>query len=95
MAKEKKEKQAAKAKGPRKSGKYKTVKTQAGEVKAAAPKKKEKAVVGPICSLSCLCKYAKVRKLDKVKEERRCSIGIVPQGNCNYPKWGKHLPATF
>lgn len=95
MAKEKKEKAKAVPKGPRKAGKYKTTKvvvTEKGEVRATP--QKEKKVAGPVCSLSETCKFARIRKVDKDKSERRCSIGIIEKGHCNYPKWGKHMRSS-
>jgi len=85
--KEKKEKQAAKVKGPRKSGKYKTIKTVvvAGQEVRKSPQK-EKKVCGPACKQ--VCKYVK---------KGGCSLGLnfEEMGRCNYSKWSKHLPSTF
>ena len=97
MANEKKSgkgKETPKAKGPRKSGKYKTVKTVQGAVAAPVKKKKAEKPIGPVCGLTCTCKFARVRIVEDKKERRYCSVGIVEKGSCNYAKWGKKMRAT-
>ena len=86
MAKEKKDKAKAapKVKGPRKSGKYKTVKTSQGEVKAAPKKKKESKKIGPSCNQVC-----------RFNKGGGCSLGINFSklgGSCNFARWGKKMP---
>lgn len=77
-------------------GKKSEVKTSKVTGNVATKRKKVKGVNGPICALTCICKYAKVRSTVNLKTERRCSLGIVVGSSCNYPRWSKHLrPQDF
>jgi hypothetical protein len=85
MAKEKKAakgKEVPKSKGPRKSGKYKTV-IAAPMVNGVVVKKvKATKAIGPTCTLMAACKY---------RRAVQCTMGIQEKGSCNYTRWQKHL----
>jgi len=83
-----KEKKAAKGKevqkvnGPRKSGKYKTVKAAPVVNGVVVKKVKATKVIGPPCTLDTACKY---------RRAVQCSMGIQEVGHCNYTRWQKHM----
>jgi len=85
VAKEKKAakgKEVPKSKGPRKSGKYKVVKTVPMVNGVVVKKVKTAKAIGPACSLTTACKY---------RREVQCVLGIQENGYCNYTRWQKHL----
>lgn len=85
MAKEKKAakgKEVQKVNGPRKSGKYKTVKAAPVVNGVVVKKVKATKAIGPTCTLTAACKY---------RRAVQCSMGIQEVGHCNYTRWQKHM----